>query len=663
MLTKFNEQAQKILVISESIAFDLGHSFVGTEHILVALLKDKQLKITKQLAEYEINAKNILNDITRLFGKTNEQPYYIEYSDIVKDILDDAVALVEQQEKNKVTIHEIILSLLRCKECVAVEILKQYHVDIDELIGQLQIESSMESSLDAIPNLVNLNKKVKHQKVNIVGREKEIQQLCQILSKKQKSNALIIGAAGVGKSALVEKLADQINVRNVPEQLQNSKIYELSLASVVAGTKYRGEFEEKFKKIIDKITAEKNIIIFIDEMHNLIGAGGAEGAIDASNILKPYLARADLTIIGATTIDEYYKYFESNQAMNRRFSTIILEENNKSETLTIIKKISQQYSKFHNIQIENEQLENIIDYCDQYIRYRTFPDKAIDILDLACVKAKFKASPKLTKEIIVEVMEEYTKINLTKEIDFNDLAKTLKNTIIGQNQAIDTIINNLKYPITNSKTKGVHLIMGSSGVGKSEFVKVIAQYLKLPLVRLDMSEYKEAGMMNKLLGSPPGYVGYESPSLIIEKIMTNPKCVFLIDEVDKASQEICNLMLQIFDEGYLVDNHKRKIFFNDALIFMTANIGKESKGIGFKKNITTKGLNQYFSDEFVARIDEIVQFKPLSKDSIREIIDINIKDISEQQIEMLMESYQIRLGARDVLRKARRLSQQMQGQQ
>ena len=322
MLTQFHEQAQKAIVIAESIAFDLGHSHVGSEHLLLSLLKMKDILMTKMLKSYHVDDEVIYKDIVRLFGEKDIQPFYMEYSDIVKKILEEAINITRERKESKVSLNILCLALLSQKESVAVELLNKYHVSFDQIKEELSQTRSLLYELDKIHELVNFNELVKKENRLMIGRDQELEQLFLTLCKKEKNNVLLIGKAGVGKTALVEKLAYKINHKEVPKLLQNKVIYELSLSSIVAGTKYRGEFEEKFKKIIDKVIQAKDAILFIDEIHNLIGAGGAEGAIDASNILKPFLARKDLTLIGATTIEEYYKYFEKDQAMNRRFSIL-----------------------------------------------------------------------------------------------------------------------------------------------------------------------------------------------------------------------------------------------------------------------------------------------------------------------------------------------------
>ena len=382
MLTQFHEQAQKAIVIAESIAFDLGHSHVGSEHLLLSLLKMKDILMTKMLKSYHVDDEVIYKDIVRLFGEKDIQPFYMEYSDIVKKILEEAINITRERKESKVSLNILCLALLSQKESVAVELLNKYHVSFDQIKEELSQTRSLLYELDKIHELVNFNELVKKENRLMIGRDQELEQLFLTLCKKEKNNVLLIGKAGVGKTALVEKLAYKINHKEVPKLLQNKVIYELSLSSIVAGTKYRGEFEEKFKKIIDKVIQAKDAILFIDEIHNLIGAGGAEGAIDASNILKPFLARKDLTLIGATTIEEYYKYFEKDQAMNRRFSILKINENTKEETKDILLGLKQQYENYHHIDIPDERIDEIISLCDQYLLSRVFPDKALDVLDL-----------------------------------------------------------------------------------------------------------------------------------------------------------------------------------------------------------------------------------------------------------------------------------------
>ena len=650
MLTKFDEQAQKAIVVAESIAFDLGHNNVGSEHLLLSLLKISDCKLRDLVKEYGVNEKNIYEDIKRLFGTNDDQPFYMEYSDAVKNILETAVEITNKQNKSKVTLNILTISLLKNAECVAHELLKKYHVDFDDIIYQLNENSELETKLDQIPSLVNLNKKVKQSEHLIIGRKKELEKLCMILSKKEKNNALIIGEAGVGKSALVEKLAYLINQNKVNDGLKKKIIYELSLSSIVAGTKYRGEFEEKLRKIIDKVKDMNNVIIFIDEIHNIIGAGGAEGAIDAANILKPYLARKDLTIIGATTTEEYYQHFEKDQAMNRRFSVITLKENTKEETLEILQKTKLFYERFHQIEVNDEVLTYLVENVDRYIKNRTFPDKAIDIFDLACVKSRFKQQHIITKKIVKEVIEEYTSIKINDNYDFENIKAKLNQKIVGQSKAIEQIVNQLKLSKDSLQPK-VMMFLGNSGVGKSETAKELARLLSRKLIRLDMSEYRDSSSVQKIIGAAPGYVGYDKPSLLLGQLQTYPKSVLLLDEVDKASPDVLNLFLQVFDEGYLEDSHKRKVYFNNTIIIMTSNKGVVKNQLGFKKGNNFRKVNGFFSEEFISRIDEIISFKNLSKQDLKKIIRKHFKEkIREEDIENILDEYNMELQGRGIIK-------------
>ena len=650
MLTKFDEQAQKAIVVGESIAFDLGHNNVGSEHLLLSLLKISNSKLKELVKKYNVDDKNIYEDIKRLFGKNDDQPFYMEYSDAVKNILETAVEITNKQNKSKVTLNILTISLLKNAECVAHELLKKYHVDFDDIIYQLNENSELETKLDQIPSLVNLNKKVKQSEHLIIGRKKELEKLCMILSKKEKNNALIIGEAGVGKSALVEKLAYLINQNKVNDGLKKKIIYELSLSSIVAGTKYRGEFEEKLRKIIDKVKDMDNVIIFIDEIHNIIGAGGAEGAIDAANILKPYLARKDLTIIGATTTEEYYQHFEKDQAMNRRFSVITLKENTKEETLEILQKTKLFYERFHQIEVNDEVLTYLVENVDRYIKNRTFPDKAIDIFDLACVKARFKQQHIITKKIVKEVIEEYTSIKINDNYDFENIKAKLNQKIVGQSKAIEQIVNQLKLSKDSLQPK-VMMFLGNSGVGKSETAKELARLLSRKLIRLDMSEYRDSSSVQKIIGAAPGYVGYDKPSLLLGQLQTYPKSVLLLDEVDKASPDVLSLFLQVFDEGYLEDSHKRKVYFNNTIIIMTSNKGVVKNQLGFKKGNNFRKVNGFFSEEFISRIDEIISFKNLSKQDLKKIIRKRFKEkIREEDIENILDEYNMELQGRGIIK-------------
>lgn len=660
MLTQFHEKAQKAIVIAESIAFDLGHSSVGSEHLLLSLLKIKECPFSKIMKTYHVDDEMIYEDIVRLFGEKDIQPFYMEYSEVVKKILEDAMSMSEAKKETKVSINTVSIALLMQKESVAVELLNKYHVPFDDIKKELSEEKSLLHELDLIHELTNFNELVKKQKRLMIGRDIELEQLFLTLCKKEKNNALLIGKAGVGKTALVEKLAIVMNEKKVPESLKGKVIYELSLSSIVAGTKYRGEFEEKFKKIIDKVIQAKDAILFIDEIHNLIGAGGAEGAIDASNILKPYLARKDLTIIGATTIEEYYKYFEKDQAMNRRFAVIKLSENTKEETKDIILGLKKQYEEYHHITIDDESIDDIIALCDQYLIQRVFPDKAIDVLDLSCVKAIFLQDTKLQKKHIEKVIEEMTGMTLNQAYSYQELLKHLSQHIIGQKQALTTIVESLEsllqYPHAH-KPAGIYLLVGGSGVGKTQTAKSLAKLLNRHFIKLDMSEYSEASSVSKIIGSPPGYVGYDDHSTLLHDIILYPNSVLLLDEIEKAHPQVMNLFLQVFDEGLLKDNHHHKIPFKDTLIIMTSNVTSHHQvSVGFKKKgFSKESLKESFSEEFLNRIDEIIPYQPLKRKDLKEILKINSPvQLSSSMIEDILLDYDSTLGARHLLTKMKK---------
>ena len=459
--------------------------------------------------------------------------------------------------------------------------------------------------------------------------------------KKEKNNVLIIGEAGVGKSALVEKLAMLINQGKVVDSLKNKIIYELSLSSLVAGTKYRGEFEEKFKKIIDKVKDLDNVIIFIDEIHNVIGAGGAEGAIDASNILKPYLARKDMTVIGATTIDEYYKHFEKDHAMNRRFSIVTLKENTKEETLEILKGIKGYYESYHQIKIDNVLLKELIELVDCHIKNRTYPDKAIDILDLSCVKAKFYHEKELTKNRIVETIEKYLNITIHHQMDYQKLEKQLNKDILGQEKGIHQMIETFQHkqlPIS-------FFIYGPTSCGKTLTAKSLAKYLNYHYLKLDMNQYQESHSLYKLLETY-----HEQPSLLLSTLQSYPHTVLLLDHIDQACEEIIHLFSQILDDGYYEDQAKRKISFENV-VFIMSQTGTSRCCMGFKKSRQTK----YLRHELFDKVDQIIEYQPLSKEIIEKIIHLR-EHISIEKIHNLLKEEHVPINLSKMMKQIKQMS-------
>lgn len=641
LLREFDEQAQKAIVVAESLSFDFGHQNVGSEHLLLSLLKIHDNQLKRLLQKYDVNDAVVEEDIKRLFGTNDDQPFYMEYSQSVKRILERSIEYAKDKNQDQVTLNILIISLLKEKESVAYEILQKYHVDVEEVIYLLQEKSAFETPLDQIPTLVNINKKVKTKKYKIIGRENEIDQVCTILSKKEKNNVLIIGEAGVGKSALVEKLAMMINQGKVVDSLKNKIIYELSLSSLVAGTKYRGEFEEKFKKIIDKVKDLDNVIIFIDEIHNVIGAGGAEGAIDASNILKPYLARKDMTVIGATTIDEYYKHFEKDHAMNRRFSIVTLKENTKEETLEILKGIKGYYESYHQIKIDNVLLKELIELVDCHIKNGTYPDKAIDILDLSCVKAKFYHEKELTKNRIVETIEKYLNITIHHQMDYQKLEKQLNKDILGQEKGIHQMIETFQHkqlPIS-------FFIYGPTSCGKTLTAKSLAKYLNYHYLKLDMNQYQESHSLYKLLETY-----HEKPSLLLSTLQSYPHTVLLLDHIDQACEEIIHLFSQILDDGYYEDQAKRKISFENVVFIMSQTCTSRCC-MGFKKSRQTK----YLRHELFDKVDQIIEYQPLSKEIVEKIIHLR-EHISIEKIHNLLKEEHVPINLSKMMKQIKQMS-------
>lgn len=641
LLREFDEQAQKAIVVAESLSFDFGHQNVGSEHLLLSLLKIHDNQLKRLLQKYDVNDAVVEEDIKRLFGTNDDQPFYMEYSQSVKRILERSIEYAKDKNQDQVTLNILIISLLKEKESVTYEILQKYHVDVEEVIYLLQEKSAFETPLDQIPTLVNINKKVKTKKYKIIGRENEIDQVCTILSKKEKNNVLIIGEAGVGKSALVEKLAMMINQGKVVDSLKNKIIYELSLSSLVAGTKYRGEFEEKFKKIIDKVKDLDNVIIFIDEIHNVIGAGGAEGAIDASNILKPYLARKDMTVVGATTIDEYYKHFEKDHAMNRRFSIVTLKENTKEETLEILKGIKGYYESYHQIKIDNVLLKELIELVDCHIKNRTYPDKAIDILDLSCVKAKFYHEKELTKNRIVETIEKYLNITIHHQMDYQKLEKQLNKDILGQEKGIHQMIETFQHkqlPIS-------FFIYGPTSCGKTLTAKSLAKYLNYHYLKLDMNQYQESHSLYKLLETY-----HEKPSLLLSTLQSYPHTVLLLDHIDQACEEIIHLFSQILDDGYYEDQAKRKISFENVVFIMSQTCTSRCC-MGFKKSRQTK----YLKHELFDKVDQIIEYQPLSKEIVEKIIHLR-EHISIEKIHNLLKEEHVPINLSKMMKQIKQMS-------
>ena len=715
MFQKFSEDARKILKESKKEMQELKHPFVGTEHFILSCLKNKELQITKILNNYNVTYESFKKELIDILGVGCSLNTYFIYTPLFKRVLENAIIDTREDNVIEITINHLFLSLLDEGEGVGIRVLSNLGVDIDELYNELEEEHKIikyknKKKLSIYEFGVDLVEKAKNSKIDpVIGREKEINRLIEILLRKNKNNPLLIGEAGVGKTAIVEGLALKIYKKEVPESLLDKKILSVSMSCLVAGTKYRGEFEERIEKLIKEIEDNPSLIIFIDEMHSLVGAGGAEGAIDAANILKPALARGKLRLIGATTTKEYRDTIEKDKALNRRFQTIIIEEPNLDETKNILMKLKPIYEKYHHVFIPDSIINQIVDIADKYIFTRRNPDKSIDLLDEVCakrslikdkitehyeelnnqleliikeknkniIKQNFQKAFKL-KEEEMKIENEInsfvlnTKTNLKKEVTKEDilgviqsivgipiyeidkysikelinLEKKLKEKVIGQDEAIEKLCKEtkkIKLGLKESTKPISFLFTGKSGIGKTLLAKEYANLLKMPLIRIDASEYKEAHTISKIIGSPPGYVGYQETT-VLDEVKTNPYSVILIDEIEKANSSFINLFLQILDEGFITNSSLEKIYFNHCIIIMTSNITSNINSIGFEDNKELKiknSLKDKFSNEFINRINYIISFKDLQNEEIKKIVNRQIKEIisnfKEQKIEIIIQ--------------------------
>lgn len=630
MLEDFSSKAGKYIAIAESLAFDLGHCNVGSEHLLLSFLKLKDNKLKKLLEVYKLDFDIVKKELLEIFPLNEELPFYMEYTSSLKDIINESNKMSKSLNEEKISEEVLMYSLVKKEDCLTREILNKYHCDINFLLEKLRVNKK--SLLDNIDELTNLNKKMLVNPTKVYKRDNEIRIIENTLLKKQKANVLIIGDAGVGKSALVEYLAYKIATNKSCNALKDKVIYELDLASIVAGTKYRGEFEEKLKKILKKVKDEKNAILFIDEIHNIIGAGGAEGAIDASNILKPYLARKDISVIGATTQEEYAKLIEKEKAIERRFMLIKLDEVSTNDTKDILINLKEDFENYHNIKISDEMCSSIVELLDTYVKEKRFPDKAIDLLDYSCVVAKNNGANHLANHDIKSALKEMFKVDIDSRNIFN-LKRKLKSKIIGQDEGIEKICNHLEIVNITAKEKnkplGVYLFLGESGVGKTQLAKELAKvYFSRDdaYIKLDMEAFSDSSSVSKILGANPGYIGHEDDSYLTNRIRMNPNSVIILDEIEKASKEVINLFLNVLDEGYLIDSKKRRVDFSNSIIIMTSNLGFSNKkdNVGFNKIEVNKEeldklVKRFFKEEFLNRIDEIIYFNNLNEIDYKKI--------------------------------------------
>lgn len=743
MMQRFTDDAQRVLSLAQEAALELGHDYVGTEHVLIGLTKVKNGVAAKALEELGLVTEDIFEAVEEHVGRGNKKATSIYMTPRVKHVLELAIQVANHMNHNYVGTEHILLGLLSDGSGVAVAILRAMNIrsnDVVEAIrsilgsnkgsnngGQEGINSN--NDLGELSDFAtDLNESAKQGKIDpVIGRDTEIQRVIQILSRRTKNNPVLIGEPGVGKTAIAEGLAQRIVTGNVPEILRNKRIISLSIGSMLAGAKYRGEFEERLKKAIDEVQQHDDMIIFIDEIHTLVGAGATEGAMDAANILKPALARGEFQVIGATTLDEYKKHIEKDAALERRFQPVQVGEPNEEDALEILKGLRDRYEAFHKAKITDEALTAAVSLSSRYITDRFLPDKAIDVVDEAASKvrmkvfsaapdvkaledrlntvkkekeaavtsqdfekaaklrdeeksllkeigdkksiAKEKSDQKLivTEEDIAAVVAQWTGIPVAKIAEEESatllhLEEELHKRVVGQDEAITAVAKAVRRARAGLKDPkrpiGSFLFLGPTGVGKTELARALASSLfgdESAMIRLDMSEYMEKHTVSRLVGAPPGYVGYEEGGQLTDAVRRKPYSVILLDEVEKAHADFFNILLQVLDDGRLTDSQGRTVDFRNTVIIMTSNLGAkalhknspelgflaakkadsnvdENKGIDFKeaKKSVMDAVKRYFRPEFLNRIDEMIVFHPLTEEDLKEIVTILMSDVTKR---------------------------------
>ncbi|MHB9095744.1 MAG: ATP-dependent Clp protease ATP-binding subunit [Eubacteriales bacterium] len=737
MFGRFTERSQKVLMLAQEEARRLNYPYVGTEHLLLGLIREGEGIAAKVLQELGVELEKVRGEVDKIIGKGGAIVVgEIGFTPRSKKVLELAFDESRNLGHNYIGTEHLLLGLIREGEGVAASVLQNLGANLQsvrqEVIEMLSGyahtggQAKPNQPQTKTPNLEefgrDLTSLAKEGKLDpVVGREKEIERVVQVLSRRTKNNPVLIGEPGVGKTAIAEGLAQRIDEENVPETLFNKRVVTLDLASVVAGTKFRGEFEERLKKVTEEIRNAGNIIIFIDELHTLIGAGAAEGAIDAANILKPALARGELQCIGATTLDEYRKYIEKDPALERRFQPITVDEPTVEEALEILRGLRDRYEAHHRVKISDEAIDAAVKMSDRYISDRFLPDKAIDLVDEAASRVRlqsYTAPPgikekegeldkvrqekeaaisaqefekaaklrdteqkmkeelesvkkdwekqkglekrKVTEDDIAHIVSSWTGIPV-KKLAEEESARLLKmeeilhQRVIGQNEAVEAVSKAVRRARAGLKDPkrpvGSFIFLGPTGVGKTELARALADALfgdEDALVRIDMSEYMEKHAVSRLVGAPPGYVGYDEGGQLTEAIRRKPYTVILLDEIEKAHPEVFNVLLQVLEDGRLTDARGRTVDFRNTVIIMTSNVGaellKRESGLGFRpqgldkgyedmKNKVTGELRRTFRPEFLNRIDEIIVFHTLNEDHIKQIVDLMIKEVANRLAE------------------------------
>ena len=781
MMQRFTDDAQRVLSFAQEAALELGHDYVGTEHVLIGLIKVKNGVAAKALNELGLSAESIIEDVEEHIGRGNKKVSSVYMTPRVKHVLELAVEVANHMNHNYVGTEHILLGLLSDGGGVAVGLLRNHNIrasDIVEVIRDIlgasgrtshtSEDNQDSSSLGDLADFgTDLNESAKQGKIDpVIGRDKEISRVIQILSRRTKNNPVLIGEPGVGKTAIAEGLAQRIVNGNVPEILRNKRIISLSISSMLAGAKYRGEFEERLKKAIDEVQKHEDMIIFIDEIHTLVGAGATEGAMDAANILKPALARGEFQVIGATTLDEYKKHIEKDAALERRFQPVLVGEPSEEDALEILRGLRDRYEAFHKAKITDEALEAAVSLSSRYITDRFLPDKAIDVVDEAASKVRmkvFSAAPdvkaleiqladvkkekeaavtaqefekaaemrdeekRIEKEIndkknaakensdaklvvtdedIASVVAQWTGIPVSKIAQEESesllhLEEELHKRVIGQDEAVVAVSKAVRRARAGLKDPkrpiGSFLFLGPTGVGKTELARALAVALfgdETAMIRLDMSEYMEKHTVSRLVGAPPGYVGYEEGGQLTDAVRRKPYSVILLDEVEKAHADFFNILLQVLDDGRLTDSQGRTVDFRNTVIIMTSNLGanalrKSSPELGFlaakksdsasdaynevnfkeAKKSVMDAVKRHFRPEFLNRIDEMIVFHALTSNDLKQIVTILMDtvvkrlgdmglslEISPAAMDMLVkEGSDFSMGARPLKRAIQRL--------
>ena len=760
MMQRFTDDAQRVLSLAQEAALELGHDYVGTEHVLIGLIKVKTGVAAKALNELGLSVETIIEDVEAHIGRGNKKASSVYMTPRVKHVLELAVEVANRMNHNYVGTEHILLGLLSDGGGVAVGLLRNHNIRANDIVEAIRnilgsygntshnSEDNLESSSlgDLADFGTDLNESAKQGKIDpVIGRDKEISRVIQILSRRTKNNPVLIGEPGVGKTAIAEGLAQRIVNGNVPEILRNKRIISLSISSMLAGAKYRGEFEERLKKAIDEVQKHDDMIIFIDEIHTLVGAGATEGAMDAANILKPALARGEFQVIGATTLDEYKKHIEKDAALERRFQPILVGEPSEEDALKILKGLRDRYEAFHKAKITDAALEAAVSLSNRYITDRFLPDKAIDVVDEAASKVRmkvFSAAPdvkaletqladvkkekeaavtaqefekaaemrdeeqRIEKEIndkkqaakensdaklvvtdedIASVVAQWTGIPVSKIAQEESesllhLEEELHKRVIGQDEAVVAVSKAVRRARAGLKDPkrpiGSFLFLGPTGVGKTELARALAVALfgdETAMIRLDMSEYMEKHTVSRLVGAPPGYVGYEEGGQLTDAVRRKPYSVILLDEVEKAHADFFNILLQVLDDGRLTDSQGRTVDFRNTVIIMTSNLGanalrKSSPELGFlatkksdsisdvsnevnikeAKKSVMDAVKRHFRPEFLNRIDEMIVFHALTSNDLKQIVTILMDTVVKRLGDMRL-SLEISPAAMDML--------------